>query len=422
MKKIILVIVIFVLGLGSAAAYRIYKLKTQEVATSIDEQQKTEGIPVRVFTVEATDLERKVSVSGSIEAYQSVSIASQLSERIETIHVQTGQKVALNDLLVTLDATNANLAVAQADASLAQAKEQLRKLENGSRPEEIAAAKALVDEAQAMLKLQELEVKRYKGLYKDEAATLQQLQTVENQYDRTQATQEAAQAKYELMKQGPREEDIAIARTQVTLAQVALDRAKERLDDHYLRAPFAGVVTVRHFEPGSLVDFNQSIFSLLQVDPVYLVLKVSELYISHIRVGMSVNVRIDALTGQTFTGRVDQINPMTEKTVRSYRTKIIIENSQEKIKPGMFARAEIVVKHIAQAIVVPADGIRKDVKQAYVLIVDDQNQARRQDVEIGDTYGDRVRILSGVQAGQHVITLAPDSVKAGSKVVLEGGK
>jgi len=422
MKKVIIVIVVLVLGLGAAAAYRIYKLKTQEVATSIDEQQKTEGVPVRVFTLEATDLEKKVSVSGSIEAYQTVAIVSQVSERIETIHVQTAQKVAKNDLLVTLDVANANLAVAQAEASLAQAKEQLRKLRNGSRPEEITAAKAARDEAQAMLNLQELEVERYRGLYREEAATLQQVQTVENQYKRMQAALEAAQAQYELIKKGPRQEDIALAQAQVSQAEVALAQAKERLDDHYLRAPFAGVVTVRHFEPGALVDFNQPIFSLLQVDPVYLVLKVSELYISHIRVGMSVNVRIDALAGQTFTGRVAQINPMTETTVRSYHTKILIENPQDTIKPGMFARAEIVVEHIAQAIVVPADGIRKEVKQAYVLIVDDQNQARRQDVEIGDTFDDRVRILSGVQAGQHVITLAPDIVNEGSKVILEEGK
>jgi len=422
MKKVIIIVVVLVLGLGSAAAYRIYKLKTQKAATSIDKQQKAEGVPVRAFTVEAADLERKVSVSGSIEAYQSVSIASQVSERIETIHVETAQKVAKGDLLVTLDATNANLAVAQADASLAQAQAHLLKLENGSRPEEIKTAKAGVDEAQAMLNLQKLEVERYQGLYQEEAATLQQLQTVENQYKRLQAALEAAQAQYELMKKGPREEDIAIARTQVTLAQVALSQAKERLDDHYLRAPFTGVVTVRDFEPGALVDYNQTIFSLLQVDPVYLVLKVSELYISHIRVGMSVNVRIDALAGQTITGRVTQINPMTETTVRSFRTKILIENPQETIKPGMFARAEIVVEHIAQAIVVPADGIRKDGKQAYVLIVDDRNQVRRQDVEIGDAYGENIQILSGVQAGQHVITLAPDIVEAGSKVVLGEGK
>jgi HlyD family secretion protein len=418
MKKVIIIVVI-VLGLGTAAAYRIYQLKSQPVVQGIEEQQKKEGTPVRVFAVQAEDLKKTVSVSGSIEAYQSVAIAPQLAERIETIHVKTGQKVAKDDLLVTLDTTNAKLAVAQAQASLDQAKEQLRKLENGSRPEEITAAQAVVDEAAALLKLQKLEVERYQGLYKEQAATLQQLQTVENQYKRMQAGLVAAQAQYELMKKGPREEDIAIAKTQVALAQVARDQAQDRLEDHYLQAPFEGVMTVRQFEPGALVDFNQPIFSLLQIDPVYLVLKVSELYLSHIQEGMSVNVTIDALPDQKFTGRVAEINPVTETTIRSFRTKILLENPQEKIKPGMFARAEIVVEHITQAITVPADGLRKEAKQAYVLIVDAQKKARRRDVKIGAAYGEKVQILSGIQAAEQVITLAPDSVKAGSKLVVE---
>jgi multidrug efflux pump subunit AcrA (membrane-fusion protein) len=418
MKKVIIFIVVLVLGLGAAAAYQIHKRLNQPKVEDIEKYHLKEGVPVRIFTVEAMDLERKVSVSGSIEAYQSVDIASQVSERIETIHVQTGQKVAKNDLLVTLDAANAKLTVAQAEASLAQAKEQLLKLQNGSRPEEIEAARAARDEAQAMLNLQKLEVERYQGLYQEEAATLQQLQTVENQYKRWQAALEAAQANYELIKKGPREEDIALAKAQVSQAEVAQAQAQEGLGDHYLRAPFAGVVTVRHFEPGALVDFNQPIFSLLQTDPVYLVVKISEIYIPSVTVGMPVEVQIDALASLNFTGKVAEINPKAEESGRSFITKILVENPQGELRPGLFGRAQITVEKITGGLVVPTDAIQEEGETKFVWLVDENQTCQQREVTLGATFQESVQVVSGLNEGDRVITLAQSILKSGIKVVM----
>ncbi|MBN1844068.1 MAG: efflux RND transporter periplasmic adaptor subunit [Sedimentisphaerales bacterium] len=420
MKKGIAILVILAVALAAAAGYRIHQRHSQVAAQSIDELQLEAGVPVRVFTIQPVELKKTVSLSGGIEPYQSVAIAPTLSERIETIHVQTGQAVAAGALLVTLDAVQAKLAVDQARASLAAAQEQVNKLEEGSRPEEIQAARARLAEADAQLKLQELETKRYQGLYEEQAATLQQLQSVENQYTRLQAAGQAAQAQLDLLLAGARREDIAMARSQRDLARVALEQAQERLDDHYLRAPFAGVVTMRHLEPGSIVDFNQTIFSLLQIDPIYLVLPVSELYIPHIAVGMPVEITVDALPDERFTGQVAQIDPLGTSD-RSFKTKIRLDNPRGSLQAGMFGRAHIIVERIEQALAVPADAIRQEDQSRYVYVAETENGTtlcRRKDIQVGAVFDRQVHVPSGLQAGDRVITLAQSFLEPGTKVVI----
>ena len=124
MKKIVILLIIF-LPLGGLAAYQIHKKMTTAAAESIDKQQMETGVPVRVFELARRDLEKTVSISGSIEAYKTVQIAPKVSDYIETIHVTTGEKVKQGDLLLTLDVTRSKLRWAQAEATKLQAEQSL---------------------------------------------------------------------------------------------------------------------------------------------------------------------------------------------------------------------------------------------------------------------------------------------------------
>jgi multidrug efflux pump subunit AcrA (membrane-fusion protein) len=423
MKKIliiILVVFVVVVVLGGATAYRIYRKMHTVPAQSVDEMQAESGIPVRVFPVESVDLNKTVVISGSIEALKTVTIAPDISEYIEAIPVQTGQEVKWGDLLVSLDAAKSKLYVAQAQASLGQAEHHLEKLRNGSRPEEIEAARARMEEARAMYNLAQIERERQQNLYAEEATTQQQLQDAENRATSSQAAWEGARAQYELLKKGAREEDIRIGQSQVELAKVALAQAQENLEDHYLRAPFDGVVSMRLLEPGDLVDFKESIFQLLQIDKVYLVLEVSELYIPRLKISQQVEVTIDTLENRTFTGTVAQINPISQATDRSYVTKILIDNADGDLLPGMFGRAHIVTERIEQALTVSTDAVRSENGQDYMLIVDENMTAQKQVVSLGDTYNDKTHIMSGLKEGDKVISLAQTIVKPGTKVKVSG--
>jgi len=396
MKKF-LIILIIVLALAGLAGYRIYYLVTTKAVDSVEKIQQKSGIPVRVFEAKRTDLENIVSLSGSIEPLQTVHICPVIAERIQTIHINVGRKVAKGDLLVTLDPTKSKLNLAAAQASRDLAQHQLTELLNGSRPEEIETAHAAVAQAQAFFQLQQLELERFKKLYEEEATTLRQLQTAENQFNTAKAALDSAQAQFNLIKKGPRDENIAMARTQLVSAQVAIKQAEQNLSDHYLTSPFDGRTTVHLLEPGDIVDFNQPIFQVLQIDPVYLVLEVSEIFIPNLKLKMPVNITVDVLPGEIFTGLVDQINPQANPTTRGFTTKILIDNHDEKLKPGMFARARIVINKIPNTLVVTTDAVRFEGGQAFVLVVDDSMTAQKRNITSGSAFDNFTQVIDGLK-------------------------
>jgi len=417
MKKMIGIMAVLALALVGGVALRIYQKVSAQPAESIDKIQAREGVPVRVYEVVAEDLARVVSISGEIEALQEVAMAPKVSDRVVKFHVETGQPVAAGDLLAELDTTTSRIEAASAAAALAEAEAQLSKLLNGSRPEEVESARARLAEAEAWVNLRQIEYERQKGLYGERAVPLQRLQEAENQYQMAAAAAGGAKANYELIRKGPREEDIAAARAAVELSRAAAARAQQVLEEHYLRSPCAGVVTRRLAEVGDLVDIRQVVCHVLDMERVYLVLDVSEVHVPHVRVGQGVEVTVDALPGRTFAGKVAEINPQADRANRSFRTKILLENPEHELLPGMFGRAHIVVRRAAGALAAPADALRQDQRGWYVLVVGPEGKAERREVTLGETFDEKVEIKAGLAAGQQVIVLAGEGVAEGARVI-----
>jgi len=417
MKKIIILFIIIV-SLGGLAAFQVHKRMNAPIAESIDDQQLRTGVPVRVYKVVRRDLEKSVSISGSIEALKTVQIAPKVSDYIDNIHVTTGQPVKQGDLLVTLDATNSKLRLAQAQASLEQAQQNLTKLQNGARPEEIEGAQMRLDQATALYELQKIELERQNNLYAEGATTEQALQNARNQTNSQRSAMGAARAQLELLKAGARVEDIELARIQVQLAQVAVDQAQQNLDDHCLYTPIDGRATRRQYEQGDISEVNKAIFQVVQLDQVYLVLDVSELYISKLALGMEVAVKVDPLPDQSFTGQIKEINPVANLQDRSYTTKILIDNVAELLKPGMFGRAEIIVDRAEQALALPTDAVRREGEQTYVLIVNENLTVLKKDITAVGTFGKFIQAAGDIAEGENIISFSQDIVQPGTKVIV----
>ena len=420
MKKIIILFFI-IISLGGLAAFQVHKRMNVPIAESIDDQQLKTGVPVRVYEVVRRDLEKTVSLSGSIEALKTVQIAPKVSDYIEKIHVTTGQKVKKGDLLVTLDATNSKLLLVQAQALLAQAEQNLLKLRNGARPEEIEGAQMRLDQATALYELQKIELERQNNLYAEGATTEQALQNAQNQTNSMRSAMGAARAQLELLKAGTRIEDIELARIQVQLAEVTVEQAQQNLKDHYLYAPIDGQVTMRLIEEGDMAEFNKAIFQVVQLDPVYLVLEVSELYLPKIALGMEIAVQVDPLPGRMFTGRITEINPIAIPQTRCYTTKLLMDNNDGQLKPGMYGRGEIVLEKVEQVPALPSGAVKTDGEQAYVLLVDENLTAQRKNITVIDVFGEFVYATGNIEEGEKIISFTQDLVDIGTRVKIEEG-
>ncbi|RUL87562.1 secretion protein HlyD [Tautonia sociabilis] len=282
---------------------------------------------------------------GNVDIRQ-VDLGFKVEGRIASLAVDEGDAVSAGDVLATLDRRyfedELRLAVARRDAQAAA----LERLEHGSRPEEIAQARALVDQRLAEAELAKAEVRRTASLMERSMSSRQD-------YDRDRAAARVADAQLESARQalllaeiGPRIEDIEAARAELEAAEAEVVRARRRLADAELLAPGSGVVLTRAREVGAIVQPGETVFTVTLSRPVWVRTYVAEPDLGLVRPGMAVEVRTDTAPDAPYTGRVGFISPTAEFTPKAvetpelrtrlvYRVRIVVDDPDGGLRQGM---------------------------------------------------------------------------------------
>ncbi len=204
------------------------------------------------------------------------------------------------------------------------------------------------------------------------------------------ADKAAAQADFERAEATSRSAEASLA-----LLQVRLDRTT-------VRAPFAGVIGVRRVSVGDYVTPQRALLSLQTVSPQRAVFQVPERYATELRRGQEVTFRVAALTGRTFSGRVDFVNPVVTLPGRSITVKALVENPDGALQAGMFIEARLATETRTAATVIPEEAISPAAGASFVWVVIDGKVTRRE-VELGVRTPGFVEIRKGVDIGEQVV-------------------
>ena len=286
-----------------------------------------------------------VTIYGNIDIRQ-VQAAFHDDGRVQALLVQEGDRVHKGQLLAELDPVRFQDAVAR-DKALVAAREQiLARLLAGSRPEEIAEARAQVAAAQASLANAEVTYKRQESLAAEQYVPKQNVDNAAASLKTARANLEHSQQALTLAIKGPRKEDIAAARAQLAADRAALALAERQLQDTKLYAPENGVVQDRIVEPGDMVSPSTPIFTLALDNPVWARAYLPEKALGKVRPGMRAEISSDSFPGKRFTGWVGFISPTAEftpKTVETtelrtelmYRVRVYACNPQHELRLGM---------------------------------------------------------------------------------------
>lgn len=207
------------------------------------------------------------------------------------------------------------------------------------------------------------------------------------------------------------EENIAALRSSVTAAEASVRSAEARRSDTILTAPIAGSVAARLMDPGATATSGQPILSLVATNHIWITFGVPEEVNRRVAVGMPVTVTFDALPDRQFIAKVVQQNPSADPTNRQFQVRAAIDNSQNILKPGMFARFKLVTARTPNAIVAPLEAVQKGAQGNTVVVVDENNKAHRRPVTLGPANADVVSITSGIQPGEKVVILSAAPVK-----------
>ncbi len=323
--------------------------------------------------------ERPISEGQQMEAGEVIALQDP-TELAQQVELRSHEVAAAAAALAELEAGSRPEEIAAFEAAVAQAQARLQELQAGSRPEEIAAAAAQVAATEADRELKAAELARVRRLHAGGTATDQEMEAAQTAYRVAQARlQEASQrlrllelgARVEqiaqaesalaessqrlaLVREGPRRETVEQARWRLRQAQQSLEIARTRLAYTRLTSPVSGMVLSENVQAGEYVAAGTPIVTVADLRDIWLRAYIEQPDLGRVKVGQAVRVRTDTYPDRLYDGRVSFISSQAEftpKTVQTqrervrlvYRIKIVVNNPDMELKPGMPADAEIIL-------------------------------------------------------------------------------
>ncbi len=210
-------------------------------------------------------------------------------------------------------------------------------------------------------------------------------------------------------------------------AQMQLDvletQYKQLVENTQLLSPISGVVTARNYDNGDMYN-GTPILTIEKTNPVKLIINVSEEHYKDVHLGQSVDVTLDAYEGEEFTGKVTIVNPSIDPATHTFPVEITIDNSSQKVRPGMFARV-IIDFGIVNRVLVPDESLVKQIGAGdrYVYVYHNDSQiVSYNKVELGRHIGTNYEIISGVEPSDYVVIAGQSRLANGVKVRLSEDK
>ena len=197
--------------------------------------------------------------------------------------------------------------------------------------------------------------------------------------------------------------------------KAAYELAKLNLAYTGIRAPIAGVVAERMIKVGNMVPVNAPTFRIMGADPLLAVLYVPELEISKLAVGQAAELKVDALPGRSFHGRLERISPVVDPATGTVKVTCEVSNADRSLKPGMFGRINIVYDVHKNTLLLPKESILAEDRETTVFIIRD-SLAHRQIVALGYSSTTHVEVLAGLTAGELVVTTGQASLKDSARI------
>jgi HlyD family secretion protein len=386
------------------------------------------------LVVAAPVVEREVAAGqtfvGTVMPLTTATVGSAVDGRVIEFPLNEGDRVERGQALAQLLTETIQLEVEAAEAELELRQQELAELENGTRPEEIAQAKARMDGAEAQARYLAARRARAESLYQNNRTVTEEErdEAVSAAIAAEQSYLEAKQA-YQLAVEGPRKERIAQARAQVAMAQAAVSRLQDQFEKHTIISRFAGYITAEHTEVGQWVKQGDPVVEVAALDEVEIVAQVVEQYVPFMREGMMVRIEVPALPDKSFSGVISAIVPQADVQARTFPVKIRVKNELSEhgplLKSGMYARAMLPTGTKRMATLVPKDALVLGGQQPLVYAVDalspngQDAKARAVPVRLGVAEGDSIQVIGAVEPGQLVVVQGNERLMPGRDLKIQ---
>jgi HlyD family secretion protein len=368
-----------------------------------------------------------LNATGYIVAAHKIEVAAKVVGKVKWIGVEKGDRVHEGDVVVRLEDDEYQAQLQQAKGQLTMIQARLDEMLNGSRPEEVAQALANVDSARADLVNARVTLERNRNLVAENVAPKQSLDDAQARYDAAVQKVNALQKTYELVKIGPRKEQIDSLRGQLEQAKGVVAYAETNLANTIIRAPVTGTILERAVEKGEFVTTSfvgdrgakGYVVSLADLNDLEVELDISQNDFAKLHQAQHGVVTTDAFPDRKYDGYIKEISPEANRQKATVQVKVKIVKPDEYLRPEMNASVAFVSDEkpaalqttSAKVLLVPASAV----KEGAVFVVLD-GKALRRVVKTGAVSPQGIRIEQGLIGGEDIIVNPPAGLKDGDKV------
>ncbi|MFI4982414.1 MAG: efflux RND transporter periplasmic adaptor subunit, partial [Nevskiales bacterium] len=348
---------------------------------------------VNVAPVKRAENSTSLVLPGNIQAVTEAPVLARATGYIKKRYVDIGDRVLAAQMLAEIEAPELQQQILQAKAAVDQA---------GSTVQQTEAA---LQQGQANESLAKVSAQRYQKLWESKVIARQEYDTYQSQWEAQQANVRAL------------EKAIAAARSNAAATQANVARLQQLQDYQTVRAPFAGVITVRNVDVGALVNEGATLmFRIAQTDRLRTYLNVPQSEAGSVRVGQQATLVIADLQGRKFSGTVTRTTNALDPATRTLLVEVQAANPGGALLPGMYTQVDLAIPRRDPPLLIPADTlvVRSDGPQ--VAVVSGEGVVHFTRIQLGRDFGDRIEVLQGLSEGQQVAVNPGDEVREGAKV------
>ncbi len=332
-------------------------------------------------------------LAGNIQAVTEAPILARAEGYVQRRYVDIGDRVTAGQLLAEVEAPDLDQQVRQAQASVVQAQADLER------------ANAALEQGKANESIAQVTATRWDNLVKRGAVSKQENDQYQAQYQAQAANVKAL------------ERAVDAAKGNIVAMQANVGRLSEMQGYLKVRAPFAGVVTLRNVDVGTLVNTGSTmLFRIAQTNLLRTYLNVPQSSASDVHAGQMASLATPELPERKFSGTVTRTANALDPASRTLLVEVQVPNQEGKLLPGMYVEVDLHLPRKDPPLLLPSDTLSVRPEGTLVAALDSNNTVHFHRVVIGRDYGSDIEILSGLSAGERVIANPNDSVQEGVKV------
>lgn len=376
--------------------------------------QGARAVPVEVKKVAQEEFAVQMTLSGRLEAIQQIDVPSKATARIQQLLVKVGEQVQSGQPIAVLDGQELQIQMQKAQASLLSAKAKYTQATEGTDVETLAQTANSLTDLQNKYNAAKVDMERSETLFKEGAISTTEVEKARLTLATASTNLENQKQKAKQEKKGPTQAELDSATAQLKQSEADYELSQLNVANLTIKAPIDGMVGSLSVTAGDNVSNNSVVAQIINMSTMKVTAKASEGQVGQYQAGQSVTVKVPS-ANLTVNGRITSVSPMADSS-KSYPIEIEVANPDMRAKAGMVASIEM-KGNPRKAVVVPREAVITKGQESYVFVVA-ENKAKQVKVTAGESDGERVEILTGLQGGEDVVVQGQNTLVADSTVAI----